>query len=148
MSPDDDHGPSDFLFWVCPFLSTGAEQQNYCANLRTVIKVIRKYIYITLFDWWKWDVIENLSLPHLDNKERVRGEEVSSVRQRYCSSRLGEVKEREQKSHTTAGCGSSRSCSYGHTSAGRSAGDYGRVKTLLLHQPSQMTVPCHSGTHT
>lgn len=96
-------------------------------------------IYITWFDWWKWEIIENLSLPQLDNQERVGGEDVSSVRQRYCSSRLGEVKEHERKSHTTAGGGSSHSCCYGHTSTGPSAGGCGRLKTLLLHQLSRLT---------
>jgi len=91
-------------------------------------------IYITLFDWWKWDVIENLSLPQLDNQERVGGEHVASVRQRYCSSHLGEVKEREQKSQIAAGVGSSRSCCYSHASPGCET-----VKTLLFHQLSETT---------
>lgn len=103
-------------------------------NLR---KEIRKK-YITLFDWWKWEVIENLFLPQLDNQGRAGGEDVSSVRQRCCSSVSGEVKEYELKSHTTAGGGSSRSCCFGHTSTVWMVGGCERVKTLLFHQFSQM----------
>lgn len=77
----------------------------------------------------KWEVIKNLSLPQLDNQDRVGGEDVSSVRQRYCSSHLGEVKECEQKSRTTAGGASSHSCCYSHTLPSWSVGDYERLKS-------------------
>lgn len=77
----------------------------------------------------------------------MRGEDVSSERQRYFSSYLGEVQECEWKCHSTAGGVSPLSCCYGHTSAAHSAGDYGRVKALLLHQLSQTTALMHQ-SHT
>lgn len=126
--------PQFFILSLSFSLTWGRTMKLLCQNSG---KESEK-IYITLFDWWKWEVIENLSLLQLDNQGRVGGEDVSSVRQRCCSSVSGEVRERELKSHTTAGGGSSHSCCFGHTSAVWLAGGCEWVKTLLFHQFSQM----------
>lgn len=79
----------------------------------------------------------------------MRGEYVSSERQRYFLSYLGEVKECERKCHSTAGSVSPLSCCCGHTAADQSAGDHGGVRALLLHQLSQTTaLGHHSHTYT